>query len=101
MRHVNSMIECKQIVGRGTRLVEGKDYFTLLDFVDAYKHFSDPEWDGEPISEVKEESTKDSAMMVCEPSSEYDSEENDEEENYNVMCDCNSMFDFGCQCARM
>jgi type I restriction enzyme R subunit len=49
MRPVNSMIEFKQIVGRGTRLYEGKDYFTLWDFVDAYHHFQDPEWDGEPL----------------------------------------------------
>lgn len=49
MRPVNSMIEFKQIVGRGTRLYEGKDYFTIYDFVKAYKHFSDPEWDGEPL----------------------------------------------------
>ena len=53
MRPVNSMIEFKQIVGRGTRLFDGKEYFTILDFVDAYKHFSDPEWDGEPIDETK------------------------------------------------
>ncbi len=43
------MIEFKQIVGRGTRLFDGKDYFTIYDFVDAYHHFADPEWDGEPI----------------------------------------------------
>jgi len=49
MRPVNSMIEFKQIVGRGTRLFEGKEFFTIYDFVDAYHHFSDPEWDGEPI----------------------------------------------------
>ncbi|MDD3004269.1 EcoAI/FtnUII family type I restriction enzme subunit R [Flavobacterium sp.] len=49
MRPVNSMIEFKQIVGRGTRLFEGKDYFTIYDFVKAYKHFNDPAWDGEPI----------------------------------------------------
>ncbi len=54
MRPVNSMIEFKQIVGRGTRLFEGKEYFTILDFVDAYKHFSDPEWDGEPLDETTE-----------------------------------------------
>ncbi|TLS66499.1 DEAD/DEAH box helicase [Mariprofundus erugo] len=48
MRPVNSMIEFKQIVGRGTRLYDGKDYFTIYDFVDAYHHFADPEWDGEP-----------------------------------------------------
>jgi type I restriction enzyme R subunit len=49
MRTVNSMIEFKQIIGRGTRLYDGKDYFTIYDFVKAQHHFSDPEWDGEPI----------------------------------------------------
>ncbi|MFA5216408.1 EcoAI/FtnUII family type I restriction enzme subunit R [Sulfuricurvum sp.] len=49
MRPVNSMIEFKQIVGRGTRLFEGKEFFTIYDFVDAYHHFADPEWDGEPL----------------------------------------------------
>ncbi len=50
MRPVNSMIEFKQIIGRGTRLYDGKDYFTIYDFVKAHHHFSDPEWDGEPIA---------------------------------------------------
>lgn len=49
MRPVNSMIEFKQIIGRGTRLFDGKDFFTIYDFVDAYHHFADPEWDGEPV----------------------------------------------------
>src|SRR3546814_2099538 len=49
MRPVNSMIEFKQIIGRGTRLYDGKDYFTIHDFVKAHQHFSDPEWDGEPL----------------------------------------------------
>lgn len=49
MRPVNDMIEFKQIIGRGTRLYDGKDYFTIYDFVDAYQNFLDPEWDGEPI----------------------------------------------------
>ncbi len=49
MRPVNSMIEFKQIIGRGTRLFDGKDYFTIYDFVKAHEHFSDPEWDGEPL----------------------------------------------------
>jgi type I restriction enzyme R subunit len=43
------MIEFKQIIGRGTRLFDGKDYFTIYDFVKAHLHFNDPEWDGEPI----------------------------------------------------
>lgn len=51
MRPVNSMIEFKQIIGRGTRLYDGKDFFTIYDFVKAYHHFSDPEWDGDPVGE--------------------------------------------------
>lgn len=60
MRPVNSMIEFKQIVGRGTRLFDGKDFFTLYDFVGAYQHFLDPEWDGEaePCTEC--------GKLVCE-----------------------------------
>ena len=53
MRPINSMIEFKQIIGRGTRLYEGKEYFTIYDFVKAHHLFNDPEWDGDPI-EVSE-----------------------------------------------
>ncbi len=49
LRPINSLIEFKQIVGRGTRLYDGKDFFTIYDYVNAYHHFADPEWDGEPI----------------------------------------------------
>lgn len=52
MRPINSMIEFKQIIGRGTRLFEGKEYFTIYDFVKAYEHFNDPAWDGEPMEPV-------------------------------------------------
>ncbi len=49
MRPVKSMIEFKQIIGRGTRLYDGKYYFTIYDFVKAYENFNDPTWDGEPV----------------------------------------------------
>ncbi len=49
LRQITSLIEFKQIVGRGTRLFDGKDYFTIYDFVKAHEHFKDPEWDGEPV----------------------------------------------------
>ncbi len=55
MRPVNQIIEFKQIVGRGTRLFDGKEFFTIYDFVDAYQRFSDPEWDGEPVEPVESE----------------------------------------------
>ncbi len=71
MRPVNSMIEFKQIIGRGTRLFDGKEYFTIYDFVDAYHHFADPEWDGDPVSEICSKCGKDpceceiSVSQVC------------------------------------
>ncbi len=49
MRPCNNMIEFKQIIGRGTRVYEGKEFFTIYDFVKAHHNFADPEWDGEPI----------------------------------------------------
>ncbi len=65
LRPVNSMIEFKQIVGRGTRLYDGKDYFTIYDFVKAHHHFSDPEWDGEPIA--PEEAPPRKPRVVADP----------------------------------
>jgi len=53
LRVIGTIIEFKQIVGRGTRPFEGKDYFTIYDFVKAYEHFNDPEWDGEPQEPVR------------------------------------------------
>jgi type I restriction enzyme R subunit len=49
LRPIKSMIEFKQIIGRGTRTFDGKDFFTIYDFVKGYAHFNDPEWDGEPL----------------------------------------------------
>ncbi|MEX2588829.1 MAG: type I restriction-modification enzyme R subunit C-terminal domain-containing protein, partial [Chitinophagales bacterium] len=70
LRPVNSMIEFKQIVGRGTRLFDGKEFFTIYDFVDAYKHFNDPEWDGEPLEPEP--------SGVMEPKEEYQPKESKE-----------------------
>jgi type I restriction enzyme R subunit len=50
MRPIRSMIEFKQIIGRGTRTYDGKDFFTIWDFVKAHENFNDPEWDGEPLA---------------------------------------------------
>jgi len=76
MRPVNSMIEFKQIVGRGTRLFEGKAFFTIYDFVDAYHHFSDPEWDGEPIEAAPQPNVKikEVTSKIEEETAEYISE---------------------------
>ncbi len=52
MRPINNMIEFKQIIGRGTRIFDGKYYFTIYDFVGANKNFQDAEWDGDPFCPV-------------------------------------------------
>ena len=55
MRPVPNMIEFKQIIGRGTRLFDDKYYFTIYDFVGAYKEFYDEEWDNpNPVCPVCE-----------------------------------------------
>ncbi|EAJ6177814.1 DEAD/DEAH box helicase family protein [Campylobacter lari] len=58
LANIGSMVEFKQIIGRGTRVYEGKDFFTILDFVGATKLFYDPKWDGEKIEELKENDEK-------------------------------------------
>jgi type I restriction enzyme R subunit len=74
MRPINSMIEFKQIIGRGTRLFDGKEYFTIYDFVDAYHHFADPEWDGEPIEPEPKQprEPKEPRDVVREPDPPYE-----------------------------
>lgn len=46
--NINSITEFKQIIGRGTRLLEeyGKTYFTIMDFRNASRLFADPDFDG-------------------------------------------------------
>lgn len=68
LRPINSMIEFKQIIGRGTRLYDGKDYFTIYDFVRAHHLFNDPEWDGEPVDpEVCKSCNQYPCVCVKEP----------------------------------
>ena len=78
---IKSMVEFKQIIGRGTRVFDGKDYFTIIDFVGATNLFYDAEWDGEPEEvdetgkgkgEEKERKKKD---VVEEPEEEYEKKE--------------------------
>ena len=49
--NINSMIEFKQIIGRGTRIKEeyNKTYFTIIDFKNASRLFADPDFDGEAL----------------------------------------------------
>lgn len=77
MRPIKSMIEFKQIVGRGTRLFEGKEYFTIYDFVGAYKHFSDPQWDGEPLDETTEKPEKPTGEKESKLGGTFEGDEGD------------------------
>lgn len=52
LRPVSSMVEFKQIIGRGTRLFDNKYYFTIYDFAGASKNFQDAEWDGDPFCPI-------------------------------------------------
>ena len=49
---IRSMTEFKQIIGRGTRVYEGKDFFTIIDFVGATNLFYDDAWDGLPVAQI-------------------------------------------------
>ncbi len=66
LRTINSMVEFKQIVGRGTRLFKNKAFFTIYDFVKAHKHFQDPEWDGPPLEPVIKQPKPTGDNEVCE-----------------------------------
>ena len=52
-RSIGSVVEFKQIIGRGTRVFDGKDFFTIIDFTGATNFFYDDEWDG-PAEEREE-----------------------------------------------
>jgi type I restriction enzyme R subunit len=58
VRLVNSMVEFKQIIGRGTRVRDdyGKLWFNILDYTgSATRNFADPAFDGEPALATQEE----------------------------------------------
>ncbi len=58
VRLVNSMVEFKQIIGRGTRVRDdyGKLWFNILDYTgSATRNFADPTFDGDPAFATLEE----------------------------------------------
>src|SRR5439155_501422 len=58
VRLVNSMVEFKQIIGRGTRVRDdyGKPWFNILDYTGtATRNFADPAFDGDPAFATQEE----------------------------------------------
>jgi len=55
---IRSMTEFKQIIGRGTRVYDGKDFFTIIDFVGATNLFYDDAWDGLPEEQIDAETVE-------------------------------------------
>jgi type I restriction enzyme R subunit len=84
MRPVNSMIEFKQIVGRGTRLFDGKEFFTIYDYVDAYHHFKDDGWDGEALP------CDICGLVICECDNKQNREKKPCIKCGKINCDCSS-----------
>jgi len=78
---IESMIEFKQIVGRGTRIHEdaGKMWFSIMDFKAATRLFADPAWDGEPV--VIYEPGPEDPPVPPEPPEEEDGEGDGDGEN--------------------
>lgn len=70
-RTIDSMVEFKQIIGRGTRLFDGKDYFTIIDFTGATNRFYDDGWDGLPIEDesIEDGETKPEKGKTKKPTS--------------------------------
>jgi type I restriction enzyme R subunit len=69
VRLVNSMVEFKQIIGRGTRVREeyGKLWFNILDYTGtATRNFADPAFDGEPAFATQEEIDEKGRTIVTE-----------------------------------
>ena len=81
-KNINSMTEFKQIIGRGTRVLEDKDkmFFTILDFKNATRNFFEPEFDGEPVN-IKEVQNFEKVIFDEDPNKEKLS--NDIEETKN------------------
>jgi type I restriction enzyme R subunit len=83
-KNIKSMTSFKQIVGRGTRIEEEHDkyYFTVMDFKNATKLFSDDDFDGKPV--VIYEPGDDDDPVPPDPDPDPDGGEADEDKgDYN------------------
>lgn len=78
---INSMTIFKQIIGRGTRIEEEfrKYYFTIMDFKKATEHFSDPDFDGEPVVIYNPDDDDDPVPPDPEPTDDDDTGDDDDD----------------------
>lgn len=80
---IRSMTEFKQIIGRGTRVFEGKDFFSILDFVGATNLFYDPRWDGD-AEPTEDPSTPTEPKPPREPKEPTDKPEGEKKEKTTI-----------------
>ncbi len=82
---IESIVEFKQVIGRGTRLYPDKEklFFTILDYTGASQLFADPDFDGEPEI-AQEEEIDESGETTREPPSTV--EEGDEDGDDTTTC---------------
>lgn len=83
---IGSMTEFKQIIGRGTRLKPdyGKEFFTIMDFRNNSRKFSDPDFDGDPV-QIYEPNEGDEITPPYTPSDDDSNNNNnfDNKDNYD------------------
>lgn len=78
---IGSIVEFKQIIGRGTRLYPDQDKlsFTIIDYSGATALFADPDFDGVPEQiveeEIDEEGNAVEELVVAEPEPLYETGE--------------------------
>ena len=78
---IKSMTEFKQIIGRGTRVFENKDFFTIIDFVGATNLFYDERWDGEAVETKSTKALSKSHKEDKKDLSSTDSSNEDDSDN--------------------
>lgn len=96
--NINSMTEFKQIIGRGTRLLEemGKTYFTIMDFRNSSRLFADPDFDGQPEVVIDINENDPVEEPIDYPEDEKDDNKNigEDEETYTGTMQGNNQDDF-------
>ena len=81
-RPIGSIVEFKQIIGRGTRLAPDHDklWFQILDYAGATAHFADPDFDGIPEAiteeQIDHEGDRVEEVVVASPEPTYGEAEN-------------------------
>ena len=79
---INSMTEFKQMIGRGTRVLEKKNklYFTIMDFRNATRLFRDDAFDGDPVQVYEPTPDEPVTPPGMEPDDEVEDEDDGREE---------------------